>query len=655
LDIDFENEINFDREITKFKENYLKIYGHWHESKSIELATILVQVSEKEELNSKNIESKNFSFPTYSPKPSFYKKAYLEGIWQEIPVFSRQNLNIGSKITGMALLIDPFATTVIEKGWSLTIDQNFSAILTKENQSQTLKLFSETAELELFTNRFMAVAEQMGVMLQRTSFSVNVKERLDFSCALLDANAQLIANAPHIPVHLGSLGVCVRKVLQKIAIEKDDVIITNHPKYGGSHLPDVTLISSVFTADNQLVGYVVSRCHHAEIGGIRPASMPPNARNLAEEGVVIEPIYLVKNGILQMDIIKERLLSAKYPTRSINENLADIAASLAANTNGKQAFLKMVEDYSLPKIAYFMQKLLNHSSEILKGKFLEIGECNLNAIEYLDDDSPLKVNITINKSGDCVFNFTGSSGVHSGNLNANDAIVNSVIVYVLRLLIQQPIPLNEGLMQNVKVIIPENSILNPYFDDDPNLAPAVVGGNVETSQRLTDTILKAFGIMACSQGTMNNTLFGNENFGYYETICGGSGAGDGFAGASAMHTHMTNTRITDPEIMELRYPVRLNRFEIRKNSGGKGMFNGGDGIVREIEFLAPVQLSILCQHRKYAPFGINGGENGKLGTQKIIKKFGQIIELNGIDGDDLEAGDRFVIETPGGGGFGQFV
>lgn len=498
----------------------------------------------------------------------------------------------------------------------------------------------------------MAVAEQMGVMLQRTSFSVNVKERLDFSCALLDANAQLIANAPHIPVHLGSLGVCVRKVLQKIAIEKDDVIITNHPKFGGSHLPDVTLISSVFTADNQLVGYVVSRCHHAEIGGIRPASMPPNARNLVEEGVVIEPIYLVKNGILQMDLIKERLLSAKYPTRAINENLADISAALAANNSGKQALLQMVEDFSLTKIAFFMQKLLNHSAEILKNKLLEIGECNLSATEYLDDDSILKVNITINKSADCVFDFSGSSGVHSGNLNANDAIVNSVIVYILRLLIQKPIPLNEGLMQNIKVIIPENSLLNPDFDDNPEKAPAVVGGNVETSQRLTDTILKAFGIVACSQGTMNNTLFGNESFGYYETICGGSGAGEGFNGASAVHTHMTNTRITDPEIMELRYPVRLNRFEIRINSGGNGEFKGGDGIIREIEFLAPVQLSILTQHRKYAPFGLNGGENGLSGNQKIIKKTGEIITLNGIDGADLKAGDRFLIETPGGGGWG---
>jgi 5-oxoprolinase (ATP-hydrolysing) len=655
LDIDFEGKIEFERELSNFKDNYVKIYSYWQENLSIEIASIVVQVAENEADNTENKPKKLNINVSYFPEPILKKVAFVNNVWNEIPVYSRENLKPGATITGFALLIDPFATTVIEQGWSLTIDENLSAIISKNEGFELKKTYSEQAELQLFTNRFMAVAEQMGVMLQRTSLSVNVKERLDFSCALLDSKARLIANAPHIPVHLGSLGVCVRTVLAKINIEKDDVIITNHPKYGGSHLPDVTLISSVYSIDNELVGYVVSRCHHAEIGGIRPASMPPNARNLEEEGVVVEPIYLVKNGISQFENVKLILQNSKFPTRSINENMADISAALAANNRGKEALLKMVDSFGLLKVSNFMEKLLIHSNKMMIDKFKEFGFSKFEATELLDDGTVLKVAISISESGFCAFDFTGTSPVHKGNLNANIAIVSSVVVYVLRLLIQKSIPLNEGLMMNVKLIIPENTILNPIFDENPAFAPAVVGGNVETSQRLTDTILKAFGIVACSQGTMNNTLFGNESFGYYETICGGTGAGNGFNGASAVHSHMTNTRITDPEIMELRYPVRLNRFEIRENSGGKGEFSGGNGIVREIEFLAPIKLSLLSQHRKIAPFGLNGGKNGSFGNQVIIKKNGEKIALEGNSAADLEAGDRFIIETPGGGGWGESV
>ncbi|MES2797282.1 MAG: hydantoinase B/oxoprolinase family protein [Bacteroidota bacterium] len=655
LDIDFDGKIDFDREFETFKANYIKVYSYWQDNLSVEIASIVVQVAENEIDNSGHIIFKVNGKVEYFPEPIHKKQAFINNQWSEIPVYSREMLAIGATITGFALLIDPFATTVIEQGWTLTIDENFTAIISKNSEFEIKKTYSEQAELELFTNRFMAVAEQMGVMLQRTSLSVNVKERLDFSCALLDSKARLIANAPHIPVHLGSLGVCVRTVLAKIKIEKDDVIITNHPKYGGSHLPDVTLISSVYSADNELIGYVVSRCHHSEIGGIRPASMPPNAKKLEEEGVVIEPVYLVKNGISQFENVKLILQNAKYSTRSINENMADISAALAANNRGKEALLQMVNNFGQVKVASFMEKLLEHSNKMMVDKFKEFGESKFEATELLDDGTELKVEISISESGFCTFDFTGTSAVHKGNLNANIAIVSSVVVYVLRLLIQKPIPLNEGLMMNVTLIVPENTILNPIFDENPAFAPAVVGGNVETSQRLTDTILKAFELVACSQGTMNNTLFGNEKFGYYETICGGTGAGNGFDGASGVHSHMTNTRITDPEIMELRYPVRLNRFEIRENSGGNGKFNGGNGIVREIEFLAPVKLSVLSQHRKVAPFGLLGGEAGSLGNQYIIKENGGVISLSGYSAADLEAGDRFVIETPGGGGWGESV
>lgn len=653
INIDFNSTLNFDSIAESFKNEFSKIYNFYLENRVIELSGISVQVAEIQCDNADELQIKNNAIlPVYFPKKEHFKLTFYNNIWQNIPVYNRSDLHAGAVIFGFALLVDSFATTVIEQGWKLTITENLSAIIEVESAEIIHKEITETAELELFTNRFMNIAEQMGLLLQRTSLSVNVKERLDFSCALLDANAKLIANAPHIPVHLGSLGVCVRSVLKVIDIGPGDIIITNHPKYGGSHLPDVTIISGVYTAQNELVGYVANRCHHSEIGGIRPASMPPNATNLAEEGVVIPPMYLMKNEVLQIENIKNILENAQYPSRKVDENIADIYAAIAANNRGRDALLKMVNSFGLHKVKYFMAALLNNSSQILQDKLKMYQNAQFVAEEYLDDGSKLNVATSVLNTGDCIFDFTGSSSVHSGNLNANFAIVSSVVVYVLRLLVNKPIPLNEGLMEKVKLIVPENSILNPIFDDDPTNAPAVVGGNVETSQRLTDTILKAFGIVACSQGTMNNTLFGNETFGYYETICGGSGAGDGFDGASAVHTHMTNTRITDPEILELRYPVYLNRFEIRQNSGGKGKFNGGDGIIREIEFLEPVKLSVLSQHRKVAPFGILGGANAKTGEQKIIKKTGEIIELEGNSAFDIEAGDRFIIETPGGGGWG---
>jgi 5-oxoprolinase (ATP-hydrolysing) len=332
--------------------------------------------------------------------------------------------------------------------------------------------------------------------------------------------------------------------------------------------------------------------------------------------------------------------------------LADIAAALAANKRGEEALLQLVTMHGFEIVQKNMEALLDYSQKIMNEKLKLFKNGKLYAEEFLDDAIKLKVSISVSNTGSCLFDFTGTSSVHSGNLNANTAIVSSVVVYVLRLLVDKKIPLNEGLMENIKLVIPENSILNPTFDNNPSLAPAVVGGNVETSQRLTDTILKAFGIVACSQGTMNNTLFGNESFGYYETICGGSGASLGHNGAAAVHTHMTNTRITDPEIMELRYPVHLNRFEIRAESGGKGLFNGGDGIIREIKFLEAVKLSLLSQHRKVPPYGLNGGENGKIGNQIIKKADGLQIKLEGLAAADIEPGDTFIIETPGGGGWG---
>ena len=658
---------DYEQIIAEFKRKYISIFGHWVENREIEIESIRViafdnNITEKVEIYSEIIAEE------YSPEPSHFVKLFIKNRYDSIPVYIRENLKPGAKIEGFALLLDRFSTTVIERDWEFVLDKNetgqmkyspptFSGLVSTKSEDSLLGVSGIASELELFTNRFMSIAENMGVLLQRTSLSVNVKERLDFSCALLDAEAELIANAPHIPVHLGSLGVCVRSVLNFIKIEKGDVVITNHPKYGGSHLPDITLISSVYSTDNQLIGYVVNRCHHAEIGGIRPASMPPNSTNLAEEGVVIPPMYLVKKGEILWEDIAQVLTSAKYPTRALQENLADINAALAANRNGEIALLNLAVKHGLAKVHFYMNRLKTYSTQKTIERLKAFGKGIYEAEEYLDKEirsgfqsvNILKVKVQITDN-DCVIDFSGSAKTHQGNLNANISIVNSVVVYVLRLLLDEKIPLNDGILKAVKLIIPENSILNPDFPNEPEKCPAVVGGNVELSQRLTDTLLKAFGIVACSQGTMNNFLFGNNKFGYYETICGGSGAGDGFAGVSGIHTHMTNTRITDPEVMELRYPVYLHRFEIRENSGGKGLFNGGDGIIREIEFLENVEVSLIRQHQEQEPYGLNGGGNGKVGKHILKKKNGGILSSNEFS---VENGDILTIYTPGGGGFGK--
>ncbi len=655
LEIPFQN---LDNALDAFKTKYISIYGYWNENRAIEVESIRVIAAERQDEKSQLV---GLPLP-FKVTPTHHISAFVEDRWQQIPVYNRDEMTTGATVTGFALLLDQFSTAVVERGWTFRVGVNGTGVFERQILEKQIISQSKETELELFMNRFSSIAENMGVMLQRTSLSVNVKERLDFSCALVDAQGELIANAPHIPVHLGSLGVCVRSLIKAIPMEVGDVVITNHPGFGGSHLPDVTIVTKVGIMPTSLserngevgttIGYVVSRCHHAEIGGIRPASMPPDAKNLAEEGVVIPPMYLVKNGEVRWEDIRALLTSSPYPSRSVEENLADLNAALAANRNGEHA-LQAVAAEGLEKVHYFMELLKDYSAQKMSERLRQIPAGIYEAEESLDDGTLLKVKVSLTDI--LIIDFSGSSDVHWGNLNGNEAIVQSVVVYVLRTLLNEKIPLNDGILKPVQLIIPENSILKPHFPSNPAECPAVVGGNVELSQRLTDTLLKAFGVVACSQGTMNNTLFGNETFGYYETICGGCGAGNGFDGASAVHHHMTNTRITDPEIMELRYPVRLHRFEIRQNSGGAGRWRGGDGIVREIEFLAPVTLSLLSQHRIVAPYGLQGGEAGKTGNQYIIRQNGEIQPLHGIDGALLQAGDRLVVETPGGGGFGAVI
>ena len=512
----------------------------------------------------------------------------------------------------------------------------------------------DAVQLELFTNRFAAVAREMGERLRRTAVSTNVKERLDFSCALLDPDGRLVVNAPHIPVHLGALGLCVRRVRETLPLGPGDVAVTNHPAFGGSHLPDVTLVTPVFLpADGSLLGYVASRAHHAEIGGSRPGSMPPDARCLAEEGVVIPPVHLVRAGEPRWEAMRRHLLAPPFPSRAVEENLADLRAALAANRRGAEALLALAREHGAATLRRFMAALEERAAERVRAALAGLPRGVLEAEERLDDGSPIRVRIALGDStaGTAVIDLAGSAGVHPGNLNAPPAVVRSAVLYVLRLLIDEPLPLNEGLLAPVELRAPPG-IFDPPFPEDPWHAPAVVGGNVETSQRLVDTLLKALGLAACSQGTMNNVLFGGERFGYYETVCGGAGAGPGFAGATAVHTHMTNTRITDPELLEHRYPVRVERFAVRRGSGGAGRYAGGDGAVREITFLAPMSLSLLTQHRVERPYGAAGGEPGAPGRQQLIRASGEIEELASVDAREVLPGDRLVLETPGGGGWG---
>jgi 5-oxoprolinase (ATP-hydrolysing) len=695
-----------------FQEAYRQQFGHWVQDAVIEIESLRVVVSTTSDGHStpkKHSRSNQQAGASGEWAHIEEKEILFNGSMRAAPVYERSDAVAGASFEGPALVLDPYNTIVIEPGWKAEVLADGSLKLKandlpvgeskskadkhsdgasklkegglpgvkqkkdgnkgnegkseepgKSEKRQTeekgrnlesKKSRPEAVELELFTHRFTSIAEKMGEMLQRTARSVNVKERQDFSCALLDPGGQLVVNAPHIPVHLGAMGICVRSLQKEIEMRPGDVIITNHPAHGGSHLPDVTVVSPIFNAGHQLIGYAANRAHHAEIGGSRPGSMPPDATSLVEEGVVIPPMYLLKEGEPQLNQIKDHLLNAAWPTRSIDENMADLQAQLAANRQGAEALRQLEEEHGLQTLHHYMDQIKNRAERLMRDTLKEIPDGVYEAEELLDDGTPLCAKWFIDNDSVRI-DFEGTGAVHPYNLNANPAIVNSVVMYVLRLLVGRALPLNEGLMEPVTLKLPQ-CLLNPVFSDDPKECPAVVGGNIEISQRLTDTLLKPFERIACGQGTMNNVLFGNEAFGYYETVGGGSGAGTDFDGADAVHQHMTNTRGTDPEIFEQRYPVRLERYAIRSHSGGSGTRKGGDGIIREMTFLEPMKLSVLTQHRVQAPYGQKGGEPGKRGKQWVVRKGGEKVVLEPSDACEMNSGDRFVLHTPGGGGFGN--
>ncbi|QIF01040.1 hydantoinase B/oxoprolinase family protein [Roseimicrobium sp. ORNL1] len=564
---------------------------------------------------------------------------------EDLPPLDRKTT---SEVNGPQLVQDAFSTLVISHGWSGTDHPGAGWILRKATTSGAGAPSGDEKSIppDLMRHRFTSIVEDMGALLRRTALSTNIRERLDFSCALLDAEGRLVVSAPHIPVHLGALGVCVREVMKVCELREGDTIITNHPAFGGSHLPDVTLITPVHDDEHRLLGIVANRAHHAEIGGKSPGSMPANATSLVEEGVVIPPMILRRDGVVNLDSMRALLTQAPYPTRGIEDNLADLQAQLAANLLGTDRLRELARVADTNEAMHWLLR----ESRLLMRRFLDsIPEGS--AEESLDDGHLIRVALR-KKSERLQLDFTGTSGQHPANLNATPAILRSTVLYVLRLALQEDLPLNEGLLEDVDTILPEGSFLSPIFTDDPAQCPAVVGGNTEVSQRVVDTLLKALKLQASSQGTMNNFLFGNARFGYYETLCGGTGAGPGFHGSDAMHSHMTNTAITDPEIIERRYPVRLRQFAIRRESGGKGEWNGGNGILREVEFLEPLTISLLTQHRKVAPYGVDGGGAGVCGKQTLVHAEGTEEELPSSVTRDVHAGDRLRIETPGGGAWG---
>ncbi len=595
-------------------------------------------------------------------------RMYCAGQWLDAALVVRDDLQAGDIIAGPAIIAEKNATTVVEPGWEATLTEFDHLTLVRRAQRAVKFAAGTTVDpvlLEVFNNLFMNIAEQMGLQLQNTAYSVNIKERLDFSCALFDSVGNLIANAPHMPVHLGSMGESIKTVVRENAASMcpGDVYVLNDPYHGGTHLPDITVITPVYLDAQTLsapsggsavrevasVGamfYVGSRGHHADIGGITPGSMPPFSTRIEEEGVQINNVKLVDRGVLREAQMIALLKSGEYPSRNPQQNMADLKAQIAANEKGVQELRKMVEDFGLDMVQAYMRHVQDNAEESVRRVItrLKDGEFAL----PLDNGAKIQVAIRVNAAQrSAVIDFTGTSEQQSNNFNAPTAVCMAAVLYVFRTLVDDDIPLNAGCLKPLSVIIPEGSMLNP------NPPASVVAGNVETSSCITNALFGALGVMAASQCTMNNFTFGNARYQYYETISGGSGAGEGFNGTAVVQTHMTNSRLTDPEVFEFRFPVRLESYEIRQGSGGTGQWHGGNGGVRRVRFLEPMAASILSNGRLHGAFGMAGGQPGQVGVNRVLRADGRIETLGHIGQAEMQAGDVFEICTPGGGGFGS--
>jgi len=581
-------------------------------------------------------------------------RMFAGGEWRDTAIYLRASVKPGAIVKGPAIIAEANATTVVEAGWQAEVTAYDHLVLRRVEalpERHAIGTSADPVMLEVFNNLFMSIAEQMGLRLQNTAYSVNIKERLDFSCAIFDHDGNLVANAPHMPVHLGSMGESIKAVMRKNAgqMKAGDVYVLNDPYNGGTHLPDVTVISPVFDeAGKDILFYVGSRGHHADIGGTTPGSMPPDSCHIEEEGVLIDNFKLVDglDGVLREEETRAMLAGARWPARNPDQNLADLRAQVAANQKGVEELRRMVAYYGLDVVRAYMGHVQDNAEEAVRRVIAVLKD---GAYTYeLDNGARIEVAIRVdaaNRSAE--IDFTGTSGQLPNNFNAPSAVCMAAVLYVFRTLVDDEIPLNAGCLKPLKVIIPPGSMLNPHYP------ASVVSGNVETSTCITNALYGALGVMAASQGTMNNFTFGNARYQYYETISGGSGAGEGFDGTDVVQTNMTNSRLTDPEILEFRFPVRLESYEIRAGSGGAGRWHGGNGGVRKVRFLEPMTAAILSNNRIHAPFGMAGGAPAEKGRNLVVRADGRVEELGHIGKVDMQAGDVFVVETPGGGGYGK--
>ncbi|MBC8055144.1 MAG: hydantoinase B/oxoprolinase family protein, partial [Rhizobiales bacterium] len=579
-------------------------------------------------------------------------RLFSGGRWWDAALVVREDARPGHFIDGPAIIAEKNATTVVEPGWRARVTALDHLVLDRVEPRAQRRAIGTTVDpvmLEVFNNLFMNIAEQMGLQLQNTAYSVNIKERLDFSCALFDASGNLIANAPHMPVHLGSMSESIKTVVARNAgaMRPGDVFALNDPYHGGTHLPDVTVVTPVWNESNDAVlFYVGSRGHHADIGGVTPGSMPPFSTRIEEEGVQIDNVKLVDRGVLREAEMLALLNSGAHPSRNPAQNLADLKAQIAANEKGVQELRKMVEQFGLDVVQAYMGHVQDNAEESVRRVITNLKDGAFTL--PLDNGAQISVAIRVNAAErSAVIDFTGTSPQLTNNFNAPTAVCMAAVLYVFRTLVNDDIPLNAGCLKPLHVVIPEGSMLSPK-------PPAsVVAGNVETSTCITNALYGALGTMAASQCTVNNFTFGNARYQYYETISGGSGAGPGFDGTSVVQTHMTNSRLTDPEVLEFRFPVRLESYEIRKDSGGTGRWKGGDGGVRRVRFLEPMTASILSNGRQLGAFGMAGGASGRPGINRVERADGRREALGHIGSVEMAAGDVFVIETPGGGGYGN--
>nr|WP_037036139.1 hydantoinase B/oxoprolinase family protein [Pseudovibrio sp. JE062] len=641
------NTGDLDAMIASFTQNHIKQFGFAYENK-----TIVVEALEVEAVGGgAGLLEPDEALASQAPAIAEQTQFYANGKWQDASILKRDAFQPGMKLQGPALIMEPHATIVVEPGWLAEVNAKNHIILTRSIPLEKKVALGTTADpvmLEVFNNLFMSIAEQMGVTLQNTAYSVNIKERLDFSCAVFDQNGALVANAPHMPVHLGSMDRSVEAIisLNKGKIRPGDVFALNAPYNGGTHLPDITVVSPVFDEDDkEILFWAASRGHHADVGGSAPGSMTPLATTVDEEGVLFDNFMLVDQGEFREEALVELLTNHKYPVRNVHQNVADLKAQIAANEKGVQELRKMTDHFGLETVQAYMGHVQDNAEESVRRVIEALAD---STYEYpTDQGSTIKVKITVDKDKrEATVDFTGTSEMKPNNFNAPEPVTRAAVLYCFRVMVEGHIPMNAGCLRPINIVVPEGSMLRPHYP------AAVVAGNVETSQHITNALFAALGAMANSQGSMNNLTFGNDTYQYYETLCSGSPAGPGFNGTDGVHVHMTNSRLTDPEVLEFRYPVLLEDFHIRKETGGKGKWHAGDGTKRTIRFLEKMDCAILASHRTIAPKGMQGGEDGQKGRTYVRRNSGQMEELKGCDQTILEAGEAITVVPPTSGGWG---